>query len=282
MPELPEVETVCQGLNQLCSGKIINGGEILLPRTLAYPTSTEEFLMHIADVTFDEWQRRGKYLLGKLVKKSGENGGWLGVHLRMTGQLLWLNQHEPLQTHTRLRVFCGEGKELRFVDIRTFGKVWLVPPNQTPEMIITGLQKLGPEPFSKEFSLDYLMGKLKTRQRNIKTLLLDQEIVAGLGNIYADEVLFKSGILPTTMAKKLSREKLERLRIAIIDVLKTAIEKGGTTFSDFRGVTGINGNYGGSAWVYGRTGELCRVCGTPIQRLKLGGRSTHFCPQCQN
>ena len=281
MPELPEIETVRQELNQLTLGKTIQGGEVLLNRTLAHPLSVTEFLTKITNVTVNKWERRGKYLLGRLGKRSGENGGWLGVHLRMTGQLLWLNQLEPLQTHTRLRLFFGEGQELRFVDIRTFGRVWWVPPTQNPEIIIKGLKKLGPEPFSEEFSLNYLTEKLKIRQCNIKTLLLGQEIVAGLGNIYADEALFKSGIRPTIIAKNLTREQLQRLRISIIEVLKEAIEKGGTTFSDFRRVTGINGNYGGTAWVYGRTGEPCRVCGIAIERLKLGGRSTHFCPQCQ-
>ena len=281
MPELPEVETVCQSLNQLTLGTTIQGAEVLLNRTLAYPLSVTEFLINITDVTVNKWERRGKYLLGRLGKRSGENGGWLGVHLRMTGRLLWLNQFDPLQTHTRLRLFCDEDKELRFVDVRTFGRVWWVPPIQNPEIIITGLKKLGPEPFSREFSLDYLTEKLKIRQCNIKTLLLDQEIVAGLGNIYVDEALFKSGIRPTIIAKNLNRKQLQRLRTSIIEVLKEAIEKGGTTFSDFRGLTGINGNYGDTAWVYGRTGESCRVCGIAIERLKLGGRSTHFCPKCQ-
>ncbi|HAC64374.1 MAG TPA: DNA-formamidopyrimidine glycosylase [Cyanothece sp. UBA12306] len=281
MPELPEVETVRRGLNELTSGAIIESGEVLLGRTLAYPPSTERFLHEIKGVIFDQWQRRGKYLLGRLVKESGKNAGWLGVHLRMTGQLLWVNQSETLPIHTRLRLFCSDGKELRFVDIRTFGKVWWVPPSEQVENIITGLKKLGVEPFSEEFSVEYLANKLKKRQRQIKTLLLDQEVVAGLGNIYADEVLFKSGIHPTTIARNLQQKQIEKLRLAIIEVLKIAIENGGTTFSDFRDVTGVNGNYGGIAWVYGRTGKSCRVCGMVIERLKLGGRSTHFCPQCQ-
>ncbi|BAP17307.1 DNA-formamidopyrimidine glycosylase [cyanobacterium endosymbiont of Epithemia turgida] len=281
MPELPEVETVRQGLNRLTLGTTIQGGEVLLNRTLAYPLSVTEFLTQITNVTVSGWERRGKYLLGRLRKKSGKNGGFLGVHLRMTGQLLWLNRLEPLQTHTRLRLFCDKAQELRFVDVRTFGRLWWVPQNQNPEIIITGLKKLGPEPFSEEFSLGYLTERLRTSQRNIKSLLLDQGIVAGLGNIYTDEALFKSGIRPTVMAKNLNCKQLQRLRISIIEVLKEAIDKGGTTFSDFRGVTGINGNYGKIAWVYGRTGESCRVCGTAIERLKLGGRSAHFCPQCQ-
>ncbi|MGK7938949.1 MAG: DNA-formamidopyrimidine glycosylase [Crocosphaera sp.] len=277
MPELPEVETVCRGLNHLTFGQTILAGEVLLPRTLAYPASIQEFLDSIKNATFDQWQRRGKYLLVPLQK----NKGWLGVHLRMTGQLLWVQQDQPLSPHTRLRLFCEENQELRFVDIRTFGKVWWVPPKQPPQRIITGLQKLGPEPFSKEFSIDYFIQKLKGRQRNIKTILLDQTIVAGMGNIYADEALFKSGILPTTLGKQLTLQQVEKLREAMIEVLTKAIEEGGTTFSDFRDVTGINGNYGGIAWVYGRHNQPCRVCGTPIKRIKLGGRSSHFCPQCQ-
>ncbi|CCQ60315.1 DNA-formamidopyrimidine glycosylase [Crocosphaera watsonii] len=278
MPELPEVETVCRGLNQLTFGQTIEGAEVLLDRTLAYPPSSQEFLDQIQNATFDKWQRRGKYLLVPLQEKKG----CLGVHLRMTGQLLWVKENEPLSRHTRLRLFCNQSQELRFVDIRTFGKVWWVPPNQPPENIITGLQKLGPEPFAKEFSIDYFINRLKRRQRNIKTILLDQAIVAGMGNIYADEALFKSGILPTTLGKDLTPQQVKRLREAMIEVLKTAIDQGGTTFSDFRGVTGINGNYGGVAWVYGRHKQPCRVCGTPIEKIKLGGRSSHFCPQCQN
>ena len=277
MPELPEVETVCRGLNHLTFGQTIFAGEVLLSRTLAYPASSREFLDQIQNATFEQWQRRGKYLLVSLK----ENRGWLGVHLRMTGQLLWVQQDQPLSPHTRLRLFCGNNQELRFVDIRTFGKVWWVPPNQPPQTIITGLQKLGPEPFSQDFSLDYFIHKLKGRQRNIKTILLDQTIVAGMGNIYADEALFKSGILPTTLGRDLTSQQVETLRTAMIEVLTQAIEAGGTTFSDFRGVTGINGNYGGFAWVYGRHNQPCRVCGTPIEKIKLGGRSSHFCPQCQ-
>ncbi len=282
MPELPEVETVCRGLNQLTAHQVIRGGEVLLSRTLAYPLSCSEFLTQITAVRLSRWKRRGKYLLAKLQDLSGQDRGWLGVHLRMTGQLLWVRQDEPLQRHTRLRLFCEHSQELRFVDIRTFGKVWWVPPNQPVENIITGLKKLGPEPFSDDFSLNYFIHRLKGRQRNIKAILLDQTVVAGIGNIYADEALFKSGIRPTAIAQRLTPTQVKTLREAIIEVLKTAIEQGGTTFSDFRGVTGINGNYGGVAWVYGRTNEPCRVCGMTIERIKLGGRSSHFCPHCQH
>ena len=283
MPELPEVETVCRGLNQLTQGQVIRGGEVLLKSTLAYPFCVSEFDRNIRGTTIACWHRRGKYLLAQLIDASAQSAGWLGVHLRMTGQLLWVEDEDrlPVQKHTRIRVFMEGDRELRFVDTRTFGKVWWVPPQVAPETIMTGLKKLGVEPFSSEFTTSYLQQKLKKSRRPIKTFLLDQEIIAGIGNIYADEALFKNGIRPTAIAADLTLAQIESLRQAIIEVLQTAIDKGGTTFSDFRDVTGINGNYGGVAWVYGRYGEPCRICGNAIERLKLSGRSTHYCPQCQ-
>jgi formamidopyrimidine-DNA glycosylase len=204
------------------------------------------------------------------------------VHLRMTGQLLWLNRDEPLHKHTRVRLFFGDDQELRFVDQRTFGQMWWVPPNVAVESIITGLGKLAVDPFSAEFTVEYLALKLQNRRRPIKTALLDQSVVAGLGNIYADEALFKSGVLPETLCINLERSQIERLRTAIVQVLETSIAAGGTTFSNFLNVKGVNGNYGGVALVYNRTGEPCRVCGNLIQRIKLAGRSINFFNQCQH
>ena len=312
MPELPEVETVRQGLNQVTLSQEILGGDVLLNRTIAHPLSMDEFLAGLKNVTITGWHRRGKYLLAELSKLNigdqeeltlqnsritkeestpqihpwennpkSSDAGWLGVHLRMTGQLLWLNQEEPLQKHTRVRLFFQDNRELRFVDLRTFGQMWWVPPSEAPESIITGLQRLGPDPFSADFSVKYLVGKLKNRQRSIKTALLDQTLVAGAGNIYADEALFLSGIPPTTLCAALNLEQIERIRTSLIQVLQTSIEAGGTTFSNFLNVQGVNGNYSGVAWVYGRTGQPCRICSTPIVRLKLAGRSSHFCPKCQ-
>lgn len=281
MPELPEVETVRQGLNQVTQGLEIQGGDVLLDRTIAHPLSVGEFLVQLKNVTITGWHRRGKYLLAELTKSNPGDAGWLGVHLRMTGQLLWLDREDPLQKHTRVRLFFQDSHELRFVDLRTFGKMWWVPPQAVPESIITGLKSLGPEPFSTEFSLEHLVGKLKNRQRSIKTALLDQALVAGVGNIYADEALFLSGIRPETLCAALNLDQIERIRTSIIQVLQTSIEAGGTTFSSFLNVQGVNGNYSGVAWVYGRTGKPCRVCGTSIVRLKLAGRSSHFCPKCQ-
>jgi formamidopyrimidine-DNA glycosylase len=212
VPELPEVETVRQGLNQVTLNQEILGGDVLLDRTIAHPLSVAEFLAGLKNVTITGWHRRGKYLLAQLSKSNigdqeeliihnsgvrkeesslqiqlspnnpkSSDGGWLGVHLRMTGQLLWLNQEEPLQKHTRVRLFFQNSRELRFVDLRTFGQMWWVPASEAPESIITGLQRLGPEPFSAEFSLEYLVRKLQNRQRSLKTALLDQALVAGRG-----------------------------------------------------------------------------------------------------
>ena len=282
MPELPEVETVRRGLNNLTLDREIQGVEVLLPRTLAYPPEIEEFLQGITGMAIAEWHRRGKYLYARLTDLNSDRpAGWLGVHLRMTGQLLWVTLDVPLQKHTRIRWFLEGDRELRFVDTRTFGKVWYCPPEMKLESVITGLQKLGPEPFSEDFSIEYFTQKLHKRRRLIKTLLLDQAVVAGIGNIYADEALFKSGILPDTLAGDLKPKQIKKLHQAIIDVLQTSIDKGGTTFSDFLSLLGVSGNYGDAALVYGRKDLPCKVCGTAIAKIKLGGRSSHFCPSCQ-
>ncbi len=286
MPELPEVETVRRGLNRLTLNQEIQGGEVLLNRTIAHPIFVPEFLLGLTGAAIAQWHRRGKYLIAELVQAVGAekfptSAGYLGAHLRMTGQLLWVDAAEPVQKHTRVRLFFQGDRELRFVDQRTFGQLWWVPPNYPPEQIITGLQALGPEPFSTDFSVEYFYQQLHQRQRPIKNALLDQRIVAGLGNIYADEALFLSGIHPQTLCSRLTHDQIKLLHSTTLKVLQDSIDASGTTFSSFRNVEGINGNYGDKAWVYGRDGEPCRTCGTVIERLKMAGRSAHFCPKCQ-
>ncbi len=308
MPELPEVETVRQGLNQVTLAQAIQGGDVLLDRSIAHPFLAADFLAGITGTAIQQWHRRGKYLLAALVKgtpdgtdanpqgnesapgcdqKSDQPGslaapaGWLGVHLRMTGQLLWMHEDEPVQKHCRVRLFFPKGRELRFIDQRTFGQLWWVPPNCQPELVMTGLANLGPEPFSEQFSVAYLGAQLHNRKRPIKNALLDQALVAGVGNIYADEALFLSGIQPQTLSANLSSQQIEKLHAAVIQVLQDSINARGTTFSDFRDVSGVNGNYGGIAWVYDRKGQPCRICNGMIERVKLAGRSAHFCPTCQ-
>jgi formamidopyrimidine-DNA glycosylase len=166
--------------------------------------------------------------------------------------------------------------------MRSFGEMWWIPQDVAIESVITGLKRLGPEPFSADFSTPYLQQKLKGSTRSIKAALLDQSLVAGTGNIYADESLFSAGIAPQTPAGRLNRKQLERLRESLVHVLEISIGVGGTTFSDFRDLEGVNGNYGGQAAVYRRTGQPCLICGTSIERMKLAGRSTHWCPSCQS
>ncbi|WP_017659510.1 DNA-formamidopyrimidine glycosylase [Baaleninema simplex] len=291
MPELPEVETVRRGLNAATRRYTIAGVEVLLDRTVAAPKAISDFASGLEGQAIAYWHRRGKYLLAQLGNDPELDSlqptphGWLGVHLRMTGQLLWCRRDDALQRHTRIRLFCqGEGesdRELRFVDTRTFGRLWWVPPHTHPAAVVTALLSLGPEPFSEDCSTDYLAEILKNRRKPIKTALLDQTIVAGVGNIYADETLFLSRIHPTRLSCELSWQDLDRLRGNLVRVLENAIEAGGTTLRDFRTVEGTNGNYGGLAWVYDRAGEPCRDCDRPIERLKLSGRSSYFCPNCQ-
>ncbi|MEG4941432.1 DNA-formamidopyrimidine glycosylase [Microcoleus sp. F4-D5] len=309
MPELPEVETICRGLNQATLDREMLGGDVLLNSTIARSISATDFLTKVKGKSIVRWYRRGKYLLAELSQfPEGERekgkgaefregtprssllpsslllpskAGWLGVHLRMTGQLLWVNRSEPLQKHARVRLFFEGNKELRFVDQRTFGQMWYVPPETEVSSTVTGLKLLGPEPFSDEFTTEYLARKLHRRARPIKTALLDQALIAGLGNIYADETLFLSGVMPTTLCADLTAEQIGRIHTAIIQVLQKAIASGGTTFSNFLNVQGVNGNYGGVAWVYNRAGQPCRTCSATIERIKLAGRSTHFCPACQ-
>ena len=283
MPELPEVETVRRGLDKYTLERTIIGTEVLLPRTIAHPDTPEQFNFGLNHTKIQAWHRRGKYLFAQLVStKTEQAAGWLGVHLRMTGQLLWVESHTELHKHTRVRLFLGQNWEIRFVDQRTFGQMWWIPPHQQPGDVMTGMGKLGPEPFDPAFSVEYFAAKLQKSQRNIKTVILDQVLVAGVGNIYADEALFMSRIHPSTPAGTLTVEQIELLRESIITVLQLSIDQGGTTFSNYLNVQGTNGNYGGMAWVYNRTKQPCRVCQTPIEKMRLGGRGTHYCPQCQD
>jgi formamidopyrimidine-DNA glycosylase len=282
VPELPEVETVRRGLECQTTGLLIHRVSVLRARAVANPADPQVFCLALQDCRVTQWRRRGKYLIASLRDREGGDGGCWGVHLRMTGQFLWLKQPGPPCRHTRVRVFDPHGHELRFVDVRSFGQMWWVPPGVADEAVISGLSRLGPEPFAAEFSVDWLREQMRGSRRPIKNALLDQTLVAGVGNIYADESLFAAGIRPHTPSGQLRPLQLQQLRDALVEVLQTSIGAGGTTFSDFRDLSGTNGNYGGQAWVYRRSGEPCRRCGTTIRRERLAGRSSHWCPFCQS
>lgn len=281
MPELPEVETVRRGLQQRSEGFEIARVAVHRARAIAAPAGDPGgFCQALQGRRVQAWSRRGKYLIAAL-----DQGHW-GVHLRMTGQFLWLeaarSRSEPICSHTRVQLWSRTGDELRFIDTRSFAEMWWVPPGEAIETVITGLARLGPEPFAPSFNARYLREKLRSSLRPIKTALLDQALVAGVGNIYADEALYSAGIRPQTPARRLTRTQLEALHGALVTVLRQSIGAGGTSFSDFRDLTGTNGNYGGMAWVYRRGGQPCRRCGTPIERTILSGRSSYWCPQCQH
>lgn len=282
VPELPEVETVRRGLEQHTTDMVLQRVEVLRERTIAAPKDTAAFARGLQGRRIGLWQRRGKYLLASLhTDDADEPAGHWGVHLRMTGQFLLVQEPQPVCRHTRVRIWDPQGMELRFIDMRCFAQMWWVPPGDDPEIHISGLKRLGPEPFDPGFEARYLKQALKNSRRPIKTALLDQGLVAGVGNIYADESLFEAGIRPHTPANRVTQEQLERLRNALVNVLQASIGAGGTTFSDFRDLTGTNGNYGGVAMVYRRSGLPCHRCGTAILRDRLGGRSSHWCPHCQ-
>ena len=285
MPELPEVETVRKGLEKKLKDFIISEIEIIRPTTIAFPANKDEFKKGLNNSLIDKWTRRGKYLIAKLIKNPNNNtlksNGYLIIHLRMTGHFNWLKRNNSPCKHTRVRFFDSQENELRFIDLRSFGQIWWIKEGLDPKKIIKGLGSLGPEPFSKDFNYEYLRKEFSKRTKSIKAVLLDQSIIAGIGNIYADESLFDAGISPFRKAKTIKKRELIKLRISIIEVLEKSIGSGGTTFSDFRNIEGLNGNYSMQANVYKRTGEKCKRCSNLIQRKKITGRSTHWCSNCQ-
>ncbi len=291
MPELPEVETVRRGLEQKLNNFIIKKVEVCRDSTVAFPTNKKEFIIGLHNSLIYKWDRRGKYLIAQLKEvpkentqfplENSPNNGFLVVHLRMTGYFKLINNSTPPCKHTRIRFFDKNNNELRYIDVRSFGQMWLIKQGLSPNKIIKGLGSLGPEPFSRDFNTKYLKKVISKRTKSIKAILLDQTIVAGIGNIYADESLYSAGISPFREAQTIKKNELIKLKESIVTVLKKSIGSGGTTFSDFRDLEGENGNFGLQTNVYRRTGKECHKCGNLIERQKITGRSTHWCPKCQ-
>jgi len=291
LPELPEVETVRRGLEQKLNNFIIKKVEVCRNSTVAFPTNKEEFIKGLVNSLIYKWNRRGKYLIAQLKEvqnkntqfplKNSHNNGFLVVHLRMTGYFKFIKNPTSPCKHTRIRFLDQNNNELRYIDVRSFGQMWWIKQGLSPNKIIKGLGSLGPEPFSKDFDTKYLKKVISKRTKSIKALLLDQTIVAGIGNIYADESLYSAGISPFREAQTIKRNELIKLKESIVTVLKKSIGSGGTTFSDFRDLEGQNGNFGLQTNVYRRTGKECHKCGNLIERQKITGRSTHWCPKCQ-
>lgn len=274
MPELPEVETVRLGLEKFLVGDSFVSVEVLRKDSVGYP-AVKDFVKGLTGRSVVAAKRRGKYLLIELDSNAG-----LGVHLRMSGRLIVADKKHREAQFLRVLIKLKSGRELRFEDMRVFGRMWYVPPGEDFLAVIPALQELGPEPLDG-LSPDYLVAAFKNKKQAIKTALLDQTIIAGLGNIYADEVLFQTGIHPLSLAGSVTDKEAANLVVAIEKTLRKAIKHGGTTLRDYANSEGVNGNYQHQSWVYGREDEPCRVCGTEIERMKLAGRSAHFCGQCQ-
>jgi formamidopyrimidine-DNA glycosylase len=264
MPELPEVETIVRFMNPQLEGRVIQSTLLLWNRTLAMP-SPRAFKSRIVGQAILKVDRRAKFLHLQLSRDH------LFIHLRMSGDL-WIK--EPgyrADKHDRLLINLSDGKWFVFNDPRKFGRVWLT---DNPAEV-TG--SLGPEPFDPAFTPQVLYSRLQTRHRHIKPLLLDQSFLAGLGNIYTDEALHMAGIHPLTESDKISIQKANKLFYAIRSVLEAGILHNGASIDwVYRG-----GDFQNYFRVYGRTGEPCPVCRTPIERISVGQRGTHFCPKCQ-
>jgi formamidopyrimidine-DNA glycosylase len=275
MPELPEVEHVVRALRRAVVGRQIVSVEIRLAKLIS-PTSTSIFNRKLRNARIESIGRRGKYILIEL-----DSNRILAVHLRMTGQFRVLTPDDSLPPHAHAIFYLDDERRLVFRDQRQFGVMKLVGSSQLSKT--KGIKELAPEPFSDDFSIAYLKETFARSRRTLKTLLLDQTRVLGLGNIYAAEALFRARINPFKIASELSSRRVERLHQAIRDVLRAAVSGNSTRRINLENPNGFSyGEAFGKVWqVYEREGEPCFKCGTRIRRLTHGGRSTYWCPSCQ-
>ncbi len=270
MPELPEVETTRRGLAPLAVGRLITAMKVYDPRLRwSVPTGLPK---RVAGRRIDALDRRSKYLLFRLAEDT------LLVHLGMTGSLRAFTDPPPRRLHDHVDIVLESGVTLRYHDPRRFGAMlWLPPPAAAHPL----LARLGPEPFDAACDAAYLWRATRRRSAAIKLVLMDNHLVVGVGNIYANEALFRAGIRPTTPANRLSKPRLARLIDEVRATLADAIAKGGSTLRDYVDSRGEPGYFQLEYTVYGRQGLPCRACGTPIRQIRQGGRATSFCPRCQ-
>jgi len=266
VPELPEVETVRRRLAAVLPGLVVD--DVVVNDPLVSVQSAGELRDGLRGRRVVALRRRGKYLIVEL------DGVLLVVHLRMTGRLLLAPDPGG---RPRLVVRLLPAGELLFYDTRRFGRVWVLPAAAEDEFFAA----MGPEPFGASFTTAYLRGALEGRVAPLKSFLLDQRRIAGVGNIYADEAAFRARLNPLRTAGSLGPGEVARLRDALLETLQLGIEQAGASIDTFVDPEGASGAFQDILNVYGRAGEPCRVCGTPVRRVELGGRGTHFCPHCQ-
>ncbi len=271
MPELPEVETTCRGIAPHIVGKRIVAVTIRQPQLRwPIPMRLPELL---EGMNFNTITRRAKYLL----LQTGT--GTLIIHLGMSGSLRIVNREQQTSKHDHLDIVFNDGRALRFNDPRRFGAVlWTSSPVNEHFL----LHRLGPEPLTEDFNGDYLYAAARGRKTTVKALIMDSHIVVGVGNIYASESLFMAGILPSRQAGRISLRRYQSLVGSIKNVLQRSIDQGGTTLRDFVNEQGKPGYFQQSLSVYGRAGEPCRHCLSPIKQIKIAQRATYFCRNCQS
>jgi formamidopyrimidine-DNA glycosylase len=291
MPELPEVETVARDLQRWVAGATIDDAAVRWERTIRHPQPAERFVAEIRGARIRRVGRRAKSVLITL-----EDGRVMTVALRMTGALIVAPPGAPDDPYARVVFRLADGRELRYRDVRKFGRIGLWEggglavrrraPRRVAEPAVAYrvgdvFARHGPEPMTTRFSARRLAERLAGRSARIKTLLLDQTFIAGVGNIYADEALWRARIHPLRPADSLAPDEVRRLHRAIRSVLREAIANRGASFSDYVGADGEPGANAERLAVYQRTGQPCLRCGREIERIVVGQRSTHFCPRCQ-
>lgn len=270
MPELPEVETTCRGIRPHVENKSIS--EVVVRQDqLRWPISAE-IMTVLPGQRIQTVTRRGKYLLLNL------NAGCVLIHLGMSGSLRIAKKSEDVKKHDHVDIIFKNGDILRYHDPRRFGCMLWAGTQPFKHVL---LEKLGPEPLSEEFTMEHLFMLSRKRSASIKNFIMDSHVVVGVGNIYANEALFAAGIRPKRQAGKVSKASYIKLIAAIKEILAEAIEQGGTTLRDFVGGDGKPGYFKQSLFVYGRGGESCLNCATSLKEIRLGQRSTVYCPKCQ-
>lgn len=270
MPELPEVETVKERLKLEVLNKKIKDVNIYWDNIIKYP-SIEEFKTNIKNQVIKDIKRRGKWLI------FGFNNYYLICHLRMEGKFVLRSLNDPLEKHEHV-VFIFDDGELRFRDVRKFGRMHLLKKCEIEK--IKPLKDLGLEPFDNDLTVKYLKNKYKNKTIPVKIALLDQSIITGIGNIYADEILFLSNINPLTKVNKLTNKELDKIIINTKRVLERATQLGGTTIRTYTAL-GTKGTFQNELFVHRRKDKKCKVCNTNINKIKVGGRGTYYCPKCQ-
>lgn len=273
MPELAEVEMIRTVLEPQLCGRSVTRVAVLRPEVIAYP-QPEQFARSICEAEIEKLCRRGKYL--QIVLK---NGCMAVIHLRMTGQLLAVPADYPVKKHTHVIFSLDDGRELRFIDMRRFGKLWLLQKDERD--VYTGMQTLGPEPFDGRLTAAWLSGKAGNSKKAIKDWLLCQQFVAGIGNIYSDEILFAAGIYPGREARSLTSGEWERLAGEIPRTMQYFVEKNAISFEDY--LKGEGRKYRNTPYlqVYGHKGEPCPKCGKILAGSRIAGRSSVYCTVCQ-